>query len=201
MNKTFFILNLLSFICTIISLSLAISYEVKMSSLNQETPSDDLLQFEFLYGVLCHPATILQIVIIIFDVCYYAVYFICQSSLIKGTKEEMKMRPAQLQQDNRFNNLLMDFAFFFLIKGLSLGFSCFYSYESIIELTRLLTYSYKPKQIEILNSMLTLNIGIKWFLICLIIYIAWIYIIRFIQLVIKKRSKGVKARDRYNKII
>lgn len=200
MNKTFFFLNLLSFIFTIVSFSLAITYEVKMYSLYKETASDDTLQFEYLYEVLCHPSTILQIVVIVFDVCYYSVYFVCESSLLKGNEEEMKMRPAQVQQDNRFNNLLMDFTFFLLIKGIALSFSCFYSYESVIELTRLLTNSYKAKQIELLNSMLNLNVTIKWFLISLMIYIAWVYIIRFIQLIVTKRSKSIKIQDRYNKI-
>ncbi len=57
---------------------------------------------------------------------------------------------------NKFNNLVIEFLFFFLIKGIALGFSYFYSIEIIEETKRIINdYSNQQtkEQLELLNSI------------------------------------------------
>ena len=96
------------------SFSILVEYKIKNFILNNE--EDYQLQYEYLTEIWIISFFKLLITTCIFDIGYFLVnlffnYWFCKF------------------EGNKCSNLVIEFLFFFLIKGIVLGFSYFYSFE------------------------------------------------------------------------
>lgn len=100
-------------------------------------------------------------------------------------------------KENKMSNLFVEFLFLVLIKGLALGFGFFYAIESVIEAKRIIediTNIQTETQLKILNRILTLCVYIKWMDLITMIYVLWMYGVRFGKDFWKDENKSKKAK-------
>ena len=87
-------------------------------------------------------------------------------------------------KENEISNLFIEFFSLFFIKGIALGFGFFYSFEIVFELKKIVKDISTPKneeQINILHSILLNCTFMKWINLFTMIYLIWLYTIRFIE--------------------
>ena len=182
MKKTFFVLKLISFILTVTNFILALVFKYEISSLLSNTENDNQLQYEYLSKVLCDSYFILQVVAFCFDVVYYLLYAMCTFCFCKETNDKNADNVrTKAMKENKMSNLLVEFLFLVLIKGLALGFGFFYAIESVIETKRIIqdiTNIQTETQLKILNTILGLCVYIKWMNLITMIYVLWMYGVR-----------------------
>ena len=200
MKKTFFVLNLISFILTVTNFILALVFKYEISSLLSNTENDNQLQYEYLSKVLCDSYFILQVVAFCFDVVYYLLYAMCTFCFCKETNDKNADNVrTKAMKENKMSNLFVELLFTLLIKGLALGFGFFYSIEIVIEARRIiedLTNIQTQVQLEILNSILGLTTYIKWLNLITMIYVIWIYGVRIGKNWWKQCSKKKKSNKK-----
>ena len=96
------------------SFSILVEYKIKNFILNNE--EDSQLQYEYLTEIWIISFFKLLITTCIFDIGYFLVNLFFNYCFSKF-------------EGNKCSNLVIEFLFFFLIKGIVLGFSYFYSFE------------------------------------------------------------------------
>jgi hypothetical protein len=132
--------------------------------------------------VLCYDVTSIFFTIFL-NFCFY------------GSNEESDINAdnlrAKSKKENKFPNLLLEFLFMFVIKGVSIGFSFFFLLKSNWEIERLLndkTIEFKNVQIKLLKKINILCAIMKWFLLINFIYIFWFYGMKISKHFVKKKS-------------
>ena len=198
MKKTFFVFNIISIALTVINFILAVAFKYDVSSLLSKTENDNQLQYEYLSKVLCDSYFILQIVALSFDISYYILSAMFSFCFCKETNDKNadNVRTKAIKE-NKMSNLFVEFLFLVLIKGLALGFGFFYAIESVIEAKRIIediTNIQTESQLKILNRILTLCVYIKWMDLITMIYVLWMYGVRFGKDFWKDENKSKKAK-------
>lgn len=199
MKKTFVILNFINVVFTIINVSLAISYKYQMKKLYANTEEDSTLQYLYLYEMLCNPYYILQMTALAFDIGYYILLLLFTYVFCADTNDENADNVrAKAMKENRMSNMLVEFLFLVLIKGIAYGFGFFYAIEGVWEAKRIIedvTNVQTKVQLSILNNILKIVSYIKWVNLITMVYILWMYIIRFAKECRKKNKRIKKTKN------
>ena len=183
MKKYYIFIITISFIFSFINLGLAIWIQIKGNNLYKITSEDSYLQYEYLTDILIISYLKLLITACSFDIGYLLLYFFFTFCFCKNDEEnlhdDIKIKTTQEQ---KISNLVIEFLFFFLIKGIALGFGIFYSIEIIEETKRIIDDKSNPqndKQLQLLNNIKIHSYFMKWFVILTNIYLIVIYLFRF----------------------
>ncbi len=183
MKKYYIFIITISFIFSFINLGLAIWIQIKGNNLYTITSEDSYLQYEYLTDILIISYLKLLITACSFDIGYLLLYFFFTFCFCKNDEEnlhdDIKIKTTQEQ---KISNLVIEFLFFFLIKGIALGFGIFYSIEIIEETKRIIDDKSNPqndKQLQLLNNIKIHSYFMKWFVILTNIYLIVIYLFRF----------------------
>ena len=157
MKKNYIVIIIISFIFSFINLCLAILVQIKGNNLYKITSEDSYLQYEYLNDILIISYLKLLITASSFDIGYLLLYFFFTFCFCKNDEEnlhdDIKIKTTQEQ---KISNLVIEFLFFFLIKGIALGFGIFYSIEIIEETKRIIDDKSNPqndKQLQLLNNI------------------------------------------------
>ena len=183
MKKYYIFIITISFIFSFINLGLAIWIQIKGNNLYKITSEDSYLQYEYLTDILIISYLKLLITACSFDIGYLLLYFFFTFCFCKNDEEnlhdDIKIKTTQEQ---KISNLVIEFLFFFLIKGIALGFGIFYSIEIIEETKRIIDDKSNPqndKQLQLLNNIKIHSYFMKWIIILTNIYLLGIYLFRF----------------------
>jgi hypothetical protein len=97
---------------------------------------------------------------------------------LSNEKNEVNIRTKSVQE-NMVSNIMVEFLFMTMIKGLALGFGIFYMYELDIEIKRIINVKdINDKQEDVLNEMLTVVIWCRVFNFATLVYQLIFYGIR-----------------------
>ena len=146
------LLIIFSYCLTLINILLAFWLNIKSKTLYEITEEDSQLQYEYLSEILIISFFKLLITTCIFDIGYFLVNLFFTYCFCKFEEDANIKIP--INQGNKFSNLVIEFLFFFLIKGIALGFSYFYSIEIIEETKRIINDYSNPQtkeQLELLK--------------------------------------------------
>ena len=199
-KKTFFILMFISFLFTLLNISLAIYLKFKSDKLYFITEQDSYLQYEYLIEVLINSYIKFQNISLIFDISYYLLVKFFEKYVF-NEKKEIDHDNVLLKaiKESKISNLFMEFFFLLFIKGIALGFSLFYLYEIKIETQRIVDDESNPQdhnQLEVLNSILSNYMLMKIINLMTMVYIIFSYIYRFLKHLKHKN----KIKNKYNKL-
>ena len=202
MKKNYIIIITISFILSFINLGLAIWIQIKGNNLYKITSEDSYLQYEYLTEILIISYLKLLITAFSFDIGYFLFYFFLSFCICKNDEEnlddDIKIKTTQEQ---KISNLVVEFLFFMLIKGIALGFGVFYSIEIIDETKRIIDDKSNPqndKQLKLLNNIKIHSYFMKWIIILTNIYLLGIYLFRFYTFCFLNEDKSNKIKK--NKI-
>lgn len=196
---------IISYCLTLINILLAFWLNIKSKTLYEITEEDSQLQYEYLTEILIISFFKLLITICIFDIGYFLVNLFFTYCFCKFEEDENIKIP--INQGNKFSNLVIEFLFFFLIKGIALGFACFYSIEIIEETKRIINDYSNPQtkeQLELLKSIKNHTYFMKWIILITMIYLLFIYLTKFIFYICQSddnkinkenKSKEIKVND------
>ncbi len=199
------ILIIISYCLTLINILLAFWLNIKSKTLYEITEEDSQLQYEYLTEILIISFFKLLITTCIFDIGYFLVNLFFIYCFCKFEEDENIKIP--INQGNKFSNLVIEFLFFFLIKGIALGFSYFYSIEIIEETKRIINDYSNPQtkeQLELLKSIKNHTYFMKWIILITMIYLLFIYLTKFISYICQSddnkinkenKSKEIKVND------
>jgi hypothetical protein len=200
-KKTFFILMFITFLFTLINISLAIYLKFKSDKLYFITEHDSYLQYEYLIEVLIKSYIKFQNISLVFDISYYLLVKFFEKYVF-NEKKEIDHDNVLLKaiKESKISNLFMEFFFLLFIKGIALGFSLFYLYEIKIETERIVNDISNPQnnnQLNILNSILSSCILMKIINLMTIIYIIFSYVYRYLKH-LKHKNKNNNKYNRAN---
>ena len=165
------LLSLISFLLTAINSFLALLLTNFFKNLYNSTNNDLHYVYEYLTEILGYPSIKLIMIVLCYDVSY--IFFtIFLNFCFYGSNEESDVNADNLREkskrENKFPNLLLEFLFMFVIKGVSIGFSFFFLLKSNWEINRLLA-----------DKTLLINF----------IYVFWFYGLKISKHCKKKQSK------------
>jgi hypothetical protein len=152
------LLSLISFLLTAINSFLALLLTNFFKNLYNSTSNDLHYVYEYLTEILGYPSIKLIMIVLCYDVSY--IFFtIFLNFCFYGSNEESDVNADNLREKSKreykFPNLLLEFLFMFVIKGVSIGFSFFFLLKSNWEINRLLadkTIDFQNKQINLLKK-------------------------------------------------
>ena len=188
------LLSLISFLLTAINSFLALLLTNFFKNLYNSTSNDLHYVYEYLTEILGYPSIKLIMIVLCYDVSY--IFFtIFLNFCFYGSNEESDVNADNLREkskrENKFPNLLLEFLFMFVIKGVSIGFSFFFLLKSNWEINRLLadkTIDFQSKQINLLKKTNILCAFMKWLLLINFIYVFWFYGLKISKHFKKKQS-------------
>ena len=195
------LLSLISFLLTSTNSFLALLLANYFKNLYNSTNNDLHYVYEYLTEILGYPCIKLIMIVLCYDVSsiFFAIFL---NFCFYGSNEESDINAdnlrAKSKRENKFPNLLLEFLFMFVIKGVSIGFSFFFLLKSNWEITRLLedkTIDFKNKQIKLLKKINILCAFLKWLLLINFIYVFWFY-----GLKISKHFKKNKNKKNYQNL-
>ena len=159
MGNSDLFLNTLNVIFTIINLIFSIILESQKSSFNSVTKTT-LVRYRYFEDVLLDPYFKLIMTSLFYDIVYYCGKCLLTKYFFKVNleKNEENIRTKSIQE-NMFSNILVEFLFMTMIKGLALGFGIFYVIEIDSEIKRIIKVrDINDEQEKVLNSMITIAI-------------------------------------------
>ena len=123
------IINIINLILTLSNSILAIILESYKNSFISETTST-LLRYRYFLYVLLGPYFKLLMTALVFDILLYSLKFILTRYFLNINQEDNQQNILiKSVQDNMISNILVEFFFMVMIKGLALGFGIFYIVE------------------------------------------------------------------------
>ena len=156
MSILFISINILNISFTIINVILSIVLEAQKNSFNSATKTT-LVRYRYFEDVLINPYFKLIMTSLFYDILYYSSKFLLTRYFfnIKSKENEENIRTKSIQE-NMVSNLLVEFFFMTMIKGLALGFGIFYCIELDKEIKRIIKVrDINNNQENILNGMIT----------------------------------------------
>ena len=156
MSNLFISINILNISFSIINLILSIILESQKNSFNSATKTT-LVRYRYFEDVLINPYFKLIITSFFYDILYYSSKFLLTKYFfnIKDEKNEENIRTKSIQE-NMVSNIMVEFLFMSMIKGIALGFGFFYCIELDKEIKRIIKLrDINNNQENILNGMLT----------------------------------------------
>ena len=200
MTKNYIVIIIISFIFSFINLCLAILVQIKGNNLYKITSEDSYLQYEYLNDILIISYLKLLITASSFDIGYLLLYFFLNFCICNNNEDNLDDVKIKNIQEQKISNLVIEFLFFILIKGIALGFGVFYSIEIIDETKRIIDDKSNPqndKQLQLLKNIKIISYFMKWIVILTIIYLIGIYLFRFYTFCLLNESKSNEIKT-YN---
>ena len=200
MTKNYIVIIIISFIFSFINLCLAIWVKIKGNNLYKITSEDSYLQYEYLNDILIISYLKLLITASSFDIGYLLLYFFLNFCICNNNEDNLDDVKIKNIQEQKISNLVIEFLFFILIKGIALGFGVFYSIEIIDETKRIIDDKSNPqndKQLQLLKNIKIISYFMKWIVILTIIYLIGIYLFRFYTFCLLNESKSNEIKT-YN---
>jgi hypothetical protein len=159
MSKSDIIINIINIAFTISNTILGIVLEVKKNSFISETTTT-LVRYRYFLYVLLDPYFKLIMTALFFDILLYLSSFLLKRFFFKLNNEENQENVLTKSiQDNMISNILVEFFFMTMIKGLALGFGFFYIIELYKEIDKIKgVRDVNKEQENILNQMVTIII-------------------------------------------
>ena len=154
MIKGNFIFNLINIIFTLSNSILAIILESKKNSFISETTTT-LVRYRYFLYVLLDPYFKLIMTTLFFDILLYLSSYLLKKYFFKlNTDENNQNVLTKSIQDNMISNILVEFFFMVMVKGLALGFGIFYLYKLYNEIDKIKGIgNINNSQEDILNQM------------------------------------------------
>ena len=176
----------ISFILTIINLALAYFLKYKTIKLYEITKLDSQREFEYLSDVLITSNLKLHYTAFAYDIIYIFGFLFLSKCIFNENETDQNSENIRIKamKENEISNLFIEFFSLFFIKGIALGFGFFYSFEIVFEIQKIVKDISTPKneeQINILQSILLNCTFMKWINLFTMIYLIWLYTIRFIE--------------------
>ena len=159
MAKADIIINIINIIFTLFNTILAIILEAKKNSFISETTTT-LVRYRYFLYVLLDPYFKLIMAALFFDILLYSSSFLLKKYFFKLSNDENQQNILKKSvQDNMISNILVEFFFMTMIKGLAIGFGFFYLIELYKEIDKIKGIKDINKEQEnILNQMITIII-------------------------------------------
>ena len=125
MNKLSLSLNIINIAFTIINVILSIILQSQKSSFNSATTTT-LVRYRYFEDVLLNPYFKLIMTSLFYDILYYSGKFLLVRYFfnIKSESNEENVRTKSIRE-NMVSNIMVEFLFMTMIKGLALGFGFF----------------------------------------------------------------------------
>ena len=156
MQKIELIINIINIAFTVSNSILSIILEVQKSSFISETTTT-LIRYNYFLCVLLDPFFKLAMTALFFDVLLYISSYLLKRFFFKLNKENEQSILIKSIQDNMMSNILVEFFFMVMIKGLALGFGFFYLIKLTEEINKIKDIKdINNKQENILNKMVTI---------------------------------------------
>ena len=124
MQKIELIINIINIAFTVSNSILSIILEVQKSSFISETTTT-LIRYNYFLYVLLDPFFKLAMTALFFDLLLYISSYLLKRFFFKLNKENEQSILIKSIQDNMMSNILVEFFFMVMIKGLALGFGFF----------------------------------------------------------------------------
>ena len=156
MSKLITIINIINFLFTLANSILSFILISKKNSFNLETKTS-LVRYRYFENVLIDSYFKLIITHLFYDILYYLLTYSLTKFFfnLSNEKNEVNIRTKSVQE-NMVSNIMVEFLFMTMIKGLALGFGIFYIYELDIEIKRIINLKdINNRQEDVLNEMLT----------------------------------------------
>ena len=156
MCKTSILIDIINISFSVINVIFAIILQVQKSIFNAKTQTT-LVRYRYFEDVLIEPYFKLIITSLFYDVLLYTTTFLLSKYFFKvsSDKNEENIRTKSIQE-NMVSNIMVEFLFMTMIKGLALGFGIFYIYEIDEEIKRIIKVrDINEDQEAILNSMIS----------------------------------------------
>lgn len=149
------IINIINIALTSSNTILSIFLEIKKSSFISKTTTT-LVRYRYFLYVLLDPYFKLIMTALFFDILLYLSSFLLKRFFFKINKEENQQNVLTKSiQDNMISNILVEFFFMTMIKGLALGFGFFYIIELYKEIDKIKAIKdINNEQENILNQMI-----------------------------------------------
>ena len=156
MAKNEIIINIINIIFTISNTILSIALQIKKNSFISETTTT-LVRYRYFLYVLLDPYFKLIMAALFFDILLYSSSFLLKKYFFKLSNDENQQNILKKSvQDNMVSNILVEFFFMTMIKGLALGFGFFYLIELYKEIDKIKSIKDINKEQEnILDEMVT----------------------------------------------
>ena len=154
MKKINITLNIINISFSILNLVLSIILQIEKSEFNENTKTT-LVRYRYFEEVLINPYFKIIITSVFYDIFLYSVSFLLSKYFfgLKLEKNEENIRTKAIQ-DNMVSNIMVEFLFMAMIKGLALGFGIFYSIEIDKEIKRIINLKdINTDQEKILHTM------------------------------------------------
>ena len=156
MDKIDFIINIINIVFTLSNSILAIVLEIKKNEFISETTTT-LVRYKYFLYVLLDPFFKLLMAALFFDFLLYVSSFLLKKFFFKLNKENEQNVLTKSIQDNMLSNILIEFFFMLMIKGLALGFGFFYLIELVKEIDKIKGIKdINNEQENTLNEMITI---------------------------------------------
>ena len=186
MKGVYLFFTFISFILTIINLALAYFLKKKAIKLYEITNPESHREFEYLSDVLITSNLKLHYTAFSYDIIYIFGFLFLSKCIFNENETDQNSENIRIKamKENEISNLFIEFFSLFFIKGIALGFGFFYSFEIVFELKKIVKDISTPKneeQINILQSILLNCTFMKWINLFTMIYLIWLYTIRFIE--------------------
>ena len=186
MKGVYLFFTFISFILTIINLALAYFLKKKAIKLYEITNPESHREFEYLSDVLITSNLKLHYTAFSYDIIYIFGFLFLSKCIFNENETDQNSENIRIKamKENEISNLFIEFFSLFFIKGIALGFGFFYSFEIVFELKKIVKDISTPKnekQINILHSILLNCTFMKWINLFTMIYLIWLYTIRFIE--------------------
>lgn len=188
-------INIINISFTVINLIFAIILEALKSSFNSATTTT-LIRYRYFEEVLLNPYFKLIMTSFFYDILFYSSKYLLTKYFFKLSKEknEQNIRTKSIQE-NMLSNILVEFLFMTMIKGLALGFGIFYIFELDTEIKRIIKVrEINDKQEKALNSMSSIVIMNGTFNFLTLLYQLIFFGIRIFK-AIKGNSKNHKLQE------
>ena len=159
MNKLSLSFDIINIAFTIINVILSIILQSQKSSFNSATTTT-LVRYRYFEDVLLNPYFKLIMTSLFYDILYYSGKFLLVRYFfnIKSESNEENVRTKSIRE-NMVSNIMVEFLFMTMIKGLALGFGFFYVIELNKEIKRIIRLKdINNKQENVLDSMSTVVI-------------------------------------------
>ena len=152
-------LNIINFVFTIINVFFSIILQAEKKSFNSATTTT-LVRYRYFEDVLLNPYFKLIMTSLFYDILYYSGKFLLVRYFfdIKSESNEENVRTKSIRE-NMVSNIMVEFLFMTMIKGLALGFGFFYVIEIDKEIKRIIRLKdINNEQENALNSMISVVI-------------------------------------------
>ena len=152
-------INIINLSFSILNLTFSIILEALKSSFNSATTTT-LVRYNYFEEVLLNPYFKLIMTSFSYDILFYTSKYLLTKYFFNLSKEknEESIRKKSIRE-NLISNLLVEFLFMTMIKGLALGFGIFYVFKLDEEIKRIIKIrEINNKQENALNSMISILI-------------------------------------------